>query len=855
MPRGLVLALSLLVASCSGPSTPEDYLALGRAAADQGDSAAAVLYYKNALQLDRSFLPARFELGMLYGELGNLLESERFLIPVVEGGFARELAVPALADAYFKQDKVFALDTLLGQQTALPEVPALSLQLALFQILWLAREGQPELAFATLAALGAEAQSCQRCLYTRAYLESFTQPAAAMVILERLVTEYPSASQAHLLLGQLALSLRDPRRAYKYFARFKRLQPLASYADLLLALSALQMDDRSAANQHVDQLLAHSPKQPVANHIKALLSFAEGNYEAAYLHAEQSTTHGLKTPANFLVAGVSAYQLANPEIAYQQLRKASVFYPDNAELQRLLLSLQLEFGDLAQAQASYLKQDLRSVQDLLFGNVMAYRLIKSGQFSAANSLLSSLANTAANHPALRLQTQVLRSQLDPSNSAGAADFSVSAEVAHNADQLATILLLLQSGAHEKALTHAQAWLAQSPEEVDALNALAYVSQQSADLVTAQRLYEKALQLNPENTPSLFFAAEQATRNGDNALASATYQQLLSFKPTSLAALQGLLRMTFARQYVPDFEALLAPLDYSSLSDDQMVAIADTLFRWQKYAKLEELLRRYQGERQWSDMLWMVWLKNSYFNAGVENFLEGFESYHRVNVQSDHVLFALSVLEQQGKWQLALDLIASLNEQMQRVTAIELTRAVSLLELGQGEAAQRVVDSLQDQEEISSSRLYVLGRLQEQRGDLAQAANYLTAHHAASPGFNSVTHLANVLLAAGRTEDLLALVERYLADNPSDDSTRLALALKVAPTHPDVALAILQEERADWLVLRSWELSYNVAWLYLKQGLFNDAQRYSANAVALKPDSDQVKALHGKVLLALEVPQI
>ena len=147
--------------------------------------------------------------------------------------------------------------------------------------------------------------------------------------------------------------------------------------------------------------------------------------------------------------------------------------------------------------------------------------------------------------------------------------------------------------------------------------------------------------------------------------------------------------------------------------------------------------------------------------------------------------------------------------------------------------------------------YVQGRLQESNGNLVQAASYLTAYHKASPGFTSVTHLADVLLKGGRTADLLALVQRYIEEHPTDDTARLALALKLAPQHPEVALDMLQNDRADWLVLRSWELSYNVAWLYMQQGSPDDALRYSANAVALKPDNDQLESLHNKVLLALK----
>jgi hypothetical protein len=46
------------------------------------------------------------------------------------------------------------------------------------------------------------------------------------------------------------------------------------------------------------------------------------------------------------------------------------------------------------------------------------------------------------------------------------------------------------------------------------------------------------------------------------------------------------------------------------------------------------------------------------------------------------------------------------------------------------------------------------------------------------------------------------------------------------------------------------MSNNVAWLYLQQGLAQEALPYASNALALNPDDEQVKATHARVLQAL-----
>ncbi len=844
------LITAVLLTACSGPDSAEDNLRLGRDAAVQGRFDEALLYYQIALRQEPASLGARYELGVLNGQLGDMPASERFLIPVVEANFRRDTSVPALASAYYQQNKVFALETLLNQQTYQSAGPELSLQLALFRVLWLHRTGDAALASKALDALGAPAENCERCQLTRAYLDSNGRPVEAMQNLRSMLENYPDNAEAHLLMGQLSLGLRNPRQAYTHFSQFKRLQPRATYAELLLALSAVQMEALAGAEKHVDRLLALSPRQPVANHLKALLAFAEGNYDKALLHAEESTNRGLKAPANFLIAGVSAFHLQQLEIAYDHLGKAVTFYPDNAELQRLLLALQLKFGYLADAQESYFNQDVRSVRDVLFGNAMAYQLIQDGQFSAAGNVLAYLEKTPVSTPSLRLQTEALRTQLHPESQLAKAQV-LAVDMRSGVSNLATLLILLQSGALEEAQEVAQAWLKVSPDNIDALNSLAYVYQKTSRVDEAAALYARALAVDPENLASLLFAAESAASLQEYEQARSLYLRVLSVNPRSLVALQSLLLLTFAQNEVPDLNGLLTSLSVSSLSEDQVVSLADALFQWQQYEALEQLLQRYGPQQEWSDMLWMVWLKNSYYRSGPENFLAAFEAYSKLNTLPDHVLFALSIVEQQGDWQLELELLNRVDDTVRQMPALQLARAVALMELEQYDAANKIVDQHSGDERLAAGRWYLRGRLAQSEGNLDEAASYLRAYHESSPGYLSVTRLADVLQQDGRTGDLLALTRQYVADAPDDYSARLALALRLASEHPELALELLKDSHADWLVRRSWQLSNNVAWLHLQQNKPEAALPYAANALALKPEHPTVQNTHAQVLLAVE----
>jgi hypothetical protein len=89
----------------------------------------------------------------------------------------------------------------------------------------------------------------------------------------------------------------------------------------------------------------------------------------------------------------------------------------------------------------------------------------------------------------------------------------------------------------------------------------------------------------------------------------------------------------------------------------MVAIADTLFQWREYALLHSLLQRYQAKRRWSDMLWIVWLKNNYYlnvlknadNNVVRQFRKNYATFRSNKNLHEHAMFALFILDRKSQF--------------------------------------------------------------------------------------------------------------------------------------------------------------------------------------------------------------
>jgi putative PEP-CTERM system TPR-repeat lipoprotein len=854
--RSFFIVIIFLLSGCFDRNTPEEYINQGKAAAAKEHYAQAILFYKNALKDSTLTAQASFELGTIYYATGDLLNAERYLQEAFDAKHPAEQVVPILAAINFQQNSIVALKHLLNDQKNKNATPEFTLQLAFYDVLILARENQLKQAQnqfnALMADLNEAEKTCELCLFTQASLQSYKTPNSAINTLNALSKKHPKSAQAYLLRGQLYFALRNPTEAMKNFKQFKELQPKAGYVQFLLAITALQMKDTDSATYYVDGLLSGNPQQPLVNHLKALIVFEQKEYGEAQQYAEQSISRGLKSPANYLIAGVSAYHQEQMESAYSHLRKAVISYPENIQLQRLLMLIQVKFGYLEEASQSLVEQDIRSVDDVLIGNLMAFNFLKEGQFNEAQNVLSYLNNTPISKPIIRLQTQALQNQLNLKEALSLSNPKATVQKLIPEENLIQIILLLESKKLTEAMTIAEQWLSQAPEDIDALNALAYVFQQADQPEKSKPLFIKALKIKPQNTPSLFFLAQEALLQTKYQQANDYYHAILKINPENLTALRAILKLTFNSQKPPNWDDLLSSIDIKSLSDDQVVAIADAMFRWKHHDKLDDLLVNYKPQNQWSDMTWMVWLKNRYVITDKENFKHDFDNYYQVNSLESHLLFALSILENQQSYPLMLNIIEQLPNEIQNSDVVRMQKAFALVELKQFVQVEKIALILNHNPDFHSSNWYFKGKVIEAQGDLVQAANHFFSYYEALPSFHSVNNLVTILIKEKRNEEAVNVTQEYLEQFPNDTSSYVSLGLKLAPIQPDVALKLLENEQVQWLIWRNWKLSHNMAWLYLSQNKPEKAVTYSTNALALNTSNEQLKVLHAKVLNALKL---
>lgn len=854
--RMLGALMALLLSACSVEHTAQENLAMGMDALEKNQHESAILYFKNALQQSPDLAQARLALGRVYADSGDLKQAVPLFETVYEQGALPAAVIPMLADAYYQQQDAAALSRLIDEHLPAPGAGERAesdwqATLALYDVLLLLRDGRVEDASDAFEQLENQPDTNRDAalrLYTQAQLHSRLSPADALMTLEDLLSRHPDYANGYLLQGQLLFTLRDFEQALQYFSTFEDLRPRDASVQFLLAITALQLKDTERAEKHVDILLLNSPSQPLANSLKATIAFEKGQYAVAREHAEKAMGNGLRTPSNKLIAGLSAFHNGQFESAYRYLQGVSSDYSDNEQLQRLLTFLNFKFGYIKAAGDGYLSDEVGSTKDIVFGNLLAYQLAQSGHPGQSLQILQHIKGkgTEGGRPVLVLQPDevgLVEEAVTASALEHTANFTAK-------ERLMQVLVLLESGDVESASTLAGHWRQEDPSSLDALNVSAYVAHQRGNLAHARQYYDAALSISPDNVPSLLFNAQLALNTGDINAAEVDLKRVLQTSPNHLTAFRLLLKITFKRDNTPDWEHILTISPLDSMSDDHLVALSDAMLKWQAYVELDQLVFARTEQSNWSDMQWMLWLQNRYFLDDKSTFLNhAGEAIARVETVSQ-ALFILSVAERHRDYALMLEMIEQLPPSMLDNDLIKLQKALALVEVGQFEGINPLLNSVSDEVLNSATVWFVKGRMSSHEGDLVQALSYYRAYYEAAPSFHSVSHLADTLLDANRLADAVALAHDYITSHPFDETAHVSLGLKLATTHPADALAILSRDALHWLIWRNAKLSNNIALLFMSQHEYTDALRYSQRALALQPESNQIRINHARVLTVL-----
>ena len=378
---GVAVLVALLATGC-GRDSPQELVKSAQEYIAKGDSNAAAIQLRNALQKAPDNAEARYLLGTLLTKRGDYPGAVKELRRALELGYPADQAMPALAKALIgdgdAKDVVAefgstalsnpaaqaAFKATLGEAfltlgkpkeaeaafsaalTLKPDLADASLGMATL------RAGAGDLAGATkivddvLAAPGAPAEASllkAQLLYGQGQLDQ------ARDVLEKLVAAKPDLAMARYRLGSLLIIRGDFDGAKAQVAALRNISkedPRAYYLD---ALIASRRDDLPAAREAIQQVLRGSPQ-----HVPSLLLAGEIEYRAGqfnqardYLRRVLNEIPGLPYAERLLAA--TYLRLGSPAHALDELQPLLSRGYKDAQLMALAGETYLALGDFATA--------------------------------------------------------------------------------------------------------------------------------------------------------------------------------------------------------------------------------------------------------------------------------------------------------------------------------------------------------------------------------------------------------------------------------------------------------------------------------------------------------------------------
>lgn len=532
---GLLLGAVLL--SACGKQDSASLVAEARARLAAGDTQAALIQLKNAVAEDGKNAEARFELGKLYLDQGNLAGAEKELRRAREAGYAAQSVNPLIARA------------LLGQrefQRVLDEIPAPAgedADAAVVQSLRATAQlalGDKESARQVLARALETAPESADVHLARAHLALADNDAAqSMQALDEVLRLDPRQREALMLRGDLQRATGKPAEAAAAYRELLRVDPRSINARVALAGLALAADKPAEARKEIDAALKVMPNSLSARYTQALIDFREKKTEQARDHLAAVLQTAPDYGPALLLGGAIEYALGNLQTAEAHLNKVVKAAPGNLYARRLLSATQLRLGRLDDAERT-LAPALQSKTPDAGALVVAGEIAQArSDFARAASYFEQAAQQNPDNSAIRTELGI--SRLAQGDNRAMADLQAAAGMEGATSRADTVIIL--NHLRKKEFDAALASIAALEKKTSATpltwnyKGAAYLGKQ--DLKRARDSFAQALKLDPGFYPAAANLAQLDLKEGQRKAARQRFEDILKTDPRHLNSMLAL----------------------------------------------------------------------------------------------------------------------------------------------------------------------------------------------------------------------------------------------------------------------------------------------------------------------------
>jgi len=848
-----ILALTMCVVfsltACSPKKTSEEYIQSAKTHVSNGNKSAAIVELKNAVLIDLHDPESRLILGTLYLEVGDIKAAEKELTRSLELNGDKELILPRLFKSLNLQNKSLEIISLFNSSEKLSDdvLP----EILLYKVLAHIKLDENEKAKNTIAQANEISSESVYSQLGQAYIKAgSTDLDGALSNIDNVLIKSPELTEALVLKGQLMSSKGDYQGAILAFKEFYRLIPTNIQIRLFLANSYIRNEQFEEAEEHLDFLLRLVPEHPFVNQLKGLTFYRKSNFEKSLAHTDKAIQNGLNVPSNRIIAGLSAFKLEQYERAHHYLitieESLSAVHP----VRKVLAVVQLQLGYSSEAGDTLTEMDGATAEDISLLTTASFELLKEGKAQEVRTLIKKTENVNITNSQDMTSIGILKLSLNDLE--GMADLEKALEIDPDLPmaKLALATAYIKNGELDKALSLAEKWKHEKPEEVSGFDLAAKILLLQKKTIAAEVELKHALTINENSEYSLLYFAHKAFADKDPKSTIELLNKLLDTSPHNIMALTLNYR---AYKEINNTNIAVDKIQKAYSKNQQnssyRLLYSRVLYIENHFEDVIRLLKQTDGSQSIPYLQWAL-LSSSYKKTNnYDKALAVYNEWIKAQPQlRDAWLRKISTLEHLDDYSGALSSVETVLLKSPEDSQFKILRAHFLILTSQYMKAQIEIDKLDDEQKALPLVKGLQGRLLYTEGKYNEALSGLEGQYELLPTPYNAALLFSTYTKLKKEQTALEFMENHIESYPDDMAARNLLAevaisvdLVMAKKH---YLILLTESPDNLLIVN------NLAWVEYNLTNYKLADGYALRALELNMEHPQVLDTAGLIKLKL-----
>ena len=543
----LAVAVCMLVACGPGASdtelveTAKNYMA-------ENQIREAALELKNALQSNPDNAEARYLLGKIQLDVGDIVSAEKEFRRSAELGWIAELVNVDLARTLLLQRKFKEMikDVTVGEgwsQTATADLFGL-------RAVAEASMGKLDKAKKTLAEGATYKADALYMLKAEAQLQLLEgHNSKAISTLNKAIKLYPDSIELQLLAANAAIIDSDVVSARGFYDGIIASQPVKLITrngrKALIGVTRLNILDRKYEQAHktLDPLVAMNPNDPEANYLAGVLAFEEKDYDKAEINLRKILKLAPNHEQTLLLFGAVSYAKGEYEQAAYYLSKYLSTGPVNLKARKLLGQTYMALEQHEKAETALRSALDENSEDAELLALVGLSALRSGQVQAGIFELEKAVSLAPESSALRSElAKAYMSKGDTEQAINEFEKVIASGKGAYRAQVMVVFAYLRDKKYEKALASSQKMLDEYPDDATITNLMGIVQHSSGNKEAGRQYFEKTLQIDPNHTGAAINLARLDEKAGDIENAKKRYLAIIDTAADNTTVLMSLARL-------------------------------------------------------------------------------------------------------------------------------------------------------------------------------------------------------------------------------------------------------------------------------------------------------------------------